>query len=206
MTQCLHGGRAAAIALVLTLATAIPAHADQGDILARVRFLSIMPDTSTSNTLSTLGVDANNAVVPELDLTYMATANLGVELILGITRHTVTSNLGDLGRVGLLPPTLTLAWHFNPQGKIRPYVGAGINYTLFYNSSLQAGGQGVGITNHSFGPAFQVGVDVQVTKKIIVNADVKKLFIHTDATLDGQPLGTLKINPWIVGVGFGVKF
>jgi outer membrane protein len=191
---------------VVTMAGMTCARADQGDVLARFRVLSIEPDVSTSGTLSTLGTDVNNSVVPELDFTYMATNNIGVELILGITRHTVTSDLGELGRVNLLPPTLTVAWHFNPQGKIRPYFGAGVNYTLFYNSSLQAGGQDVGIRNHSFGPAFQAGVDVQVTKKVFVNADIKKLFIRTDATLDGAPIGTLKINPWILGVGFGVTF
>lgn len=191
---------------VLAVAGTTSAQAEQGDILARFRVLSIEPDVSTSGTLSTLGTNVNNSVVPELDFTYMATNNIGVELILGITRHTVTSNLGELGRVSLLPPTLTVAWHFNPQGRIRPYVGAGLNYTLFYNNSLQAGGQGVGISNHSFGPAFQVGVDVQVTKRTFVNVDVKKLFVRTDATLGGAPIGTLKIDPWIIGLGFGVKF
>lgn len=193
-------------AAVLAVAATTCAQAEQGDILARFRVLSIEPDVSTSGTLSTLGTNVNNSIVPELDFTYMATNNIGVELILGITRHTVTSSLGELGRVSLLPPTLTVAWHFNPQGMIRPYIGAGLNYTLFYNNSLQAGGQGVGINNHSFGPAFQVGVDVQVTKKIFVNADVKKLFVRTDATLGGVPIGTLKIDPWIIGLGFGVKF
>ncbi|ASW03909.1 MULTISPECIES: OmpW/AlkL family protein [Paraburkholderia] len=194
------------IVAAVAAAGATCAQADQGDVLARFRVLSIEPDVSTSGTLSTLNMGVNNSIVPEVDFTYMVTGNLGVELILGMTRHTVTSSLGGLGRVSLLPPTLTLAWHFNPQGKIRPYLGAGFNYTLFYNSSLQAGGTSVGVHNHSFGPALQAGIDVQVTKKIFVNADVKKLFIKTDATLDGAPIGTLKINPWVVGIGFGVKF
>ncbi|WP_319002647.1 OmpW/AlkL family protein [Burkholderia anthina] len=205
MTRNLRAACGAA-AMLAAAAAPVPAAADQGDILARVRLLSIQPDTSASNTLSALGAGANNSIVPELDFTWMATANLGLELILGTTRNTVTSNLGTLGRVGILPPTLTLQWHFNPQGRIRPYVGAGLNYTLFYNNSLQAGGQHVGITNHSFGPAFQAGVDVQVTKKLFVNADIKKIYMRTDATLDGQPLGTLKLDPWVFGIGVGMTF
>ncbi|KVD73727.1 hypothetical protein WS62_08070 [Burkholderia sp. ABCPW 14] len=179
---------------------------NQGDIIARVRGISIMPDERTSNTLSALNVGVNNAIVPELDFTYMIRDYLGVELILGTSRHQITSSLGDLGGVGVLPPTLLLQYHFNHAGKVRPYVGAGINYTLFYNNGLHAGGEGIGVNNHSFGPALQFGVDVQVTKKLFVNVDVKKIWMHTDATLGGQPLGRLNIDPLVVGVGVGMKF
>ncbi|MET5013287.1 OmpW family outer membrane protein, partial [Burkholderia pseudomallei] len=59
---------------------------------------------------------------------------------------------------------------------------------------------------HSFGPALQFGVDVQVTKKVFFNVDVTKIWMHTDATLGGQPLGRLNIYPLVVGVGVGMKF
>ncbi len=44
----------------------------------------------------------------------------------------MTSNIGGLGGVGVLPPTPLLQYHFNHAGRVRPYVGAGINYTYFY--------------------------------------------------------------------------
>lgn len=193
-------------ALALLASTSITAFAAQGDILARVRMLSIQPDVSTSGTLSSLGVGVNNAMVPELDFSYMLRDHIGVELILGTARHKVTSNLGSLGRISHLPPTLLLQYHFNPAGTIRPYAGAGLNYTLFYDNDLSAGGTGIAVRNHSFGPALQLGVDVQVSKRIFLNADIKKLWIKTDATMAGAPLGTLKINPWIIGVGVGTRF
>ncbi|WP_323118695.1 OmpW/AlkL family protein [Burkholderia alba] len=178
----------------------------QGDIIARVRAISIMPQDRASNTLSALNVGVNNAIVPELDFTYMIRDYLGIELILGTSRHQINSNLGHLGGVNVLPPTLLLQYHFNHAGKVRPYVGAGINYTLFYNNGLNAGGQGISVNNHSFGPALQFGVDVQVTKKMFVNVDLKKIWMHTDATMGGQPLGRLHIDPLILGVGVGMKF
>jgi outer membrane protein len=177
-----------------------------GDVLVRLRAISIVPETHTTNTLSALDVGVNNAIVPELDLTYMIRDYLGVELILGTSRHQVTSSLGNLGGVNVLPPTLLLQYHFNHQGRVRPYLGAGVNYTHFYNNGLSAGGQPVSITNHSFGPALQAGVDVQVTKSFFVNADIKKIWMHTDASLDGAPLGRLSIDPLVVGVGVGMKF
>lgn len=176
-----------------------------GDVLVRLRAISIMPSVSTTGTLSTLNTDVNNATVPELDLTYMIRDDLGVELILGTSRHQLTSSIGGLGGVNVLPPTLLLQYHFNHAGRVRPYVGAGMNYTLLYNG-LHAGGQPVSIRNHSFGPALQAGVDVQVTKTLFVNADVKKIWMHTDASLGGQPLGRVSIDPVVVGLGVGMRF
>ncbi|VVE86236.1 OmpW/AlkL family protein [Pandoraea bronchicola] len=178
-----------------------------GDILARVRAIGIMPDSHASGSvLPTLGVTVNNAIVPELDFTYMILDNVGVELILGMSRHQLTSNLGQMGGVNVLPPTLLLQYHFNHAGKVRPYVGAGINYTRFWNSSLNAGGTPISIKNHSVGPALQAGVDIQMTKNMFFNIDIKKVWMKTDTSLAGTDLGTLHIDPLIVGVGVGVKF
>ncbi|WP_345810753.1 OmpW family outer membrane protein [Paraburkholderia sp. PREW-6R] len=177
-----------------------------GDVLVRLRAISIMPDVGTTHSLSALNVDVNNAIVPELDFTYMIRDYLGVELILGTSRHQLTSSLGSLGGVNVLPPTLLLQYHFNHAGRIRPYVGAGLNYTLFYNNGLNAGGAPISITNHSFGPALQAGVDVQVTKSLFVNADIKKIWMHTDASLGGEALGRLSIDPVVVGLGVGMRF
>ena len=177
-----------------------------GDVLVRLRAISIMPSVSTTGALSTLNTDVSNATVPELDLTYMIRDYLGVELILATSRHQLTSSIGGLGGVNVLPPTLLLQYHFNHPGRVRPYVGAGLHYTLFYNTGLHAGGQPVSIRNHSFGPALQAGVDVQVTKTLFVNADIKKIWMHTDASLGGQPLGRVSIDPVVVGLGVGMRF
>jgi len=198
-------------ALLLGLAASTSALADQdgisqGDIFGRARIISIQPQVSSNETLSALNTGVNNSVTPELDFTYMALDHVGIELILATSRHTVTSDVGKLGSVGVLPPTLLVQYHFNPHGKIRPYLGAGLNYTLFYNDDLHAGGQPVSIGNHSFGGALQAGVDVQVARNLFVNFDVKQLWMRTSATLAGQPLGTLRINPVVVGVGVGMKF
>ncbi len=177
-----------------------------GDWLVRLRAIGIAPDVSSSGALNTLKTDVNNAIVPELDFTYMVLDNVGVELILATSRHQVTSSIGALGGVGVLPPTLLLQYHFNHAGQVRPYVGAGLNYTLFYNNGLHAGDQSVSVGNHSFGPALQAGIDIQVAKNVFVNADIKKIWMRTGASLNGSSLGTLYIDPLVVGVGVGMKF
>jgi outer membrane protein len=176
------------------------------DWLVRLRAIAIVPDVTAGGALGTLGVGVNNAIVPELDFTYMIRDDIGVELILGTSRHQVTSNIGGLGGVGVLPPTVLLQYHFNHAGRVRPYVGAGLNYTYFYNDKLKAGDTPVSIKHSSFGPALQAGVDVQVTRTLFVNADVKKIWMRTSASAGGTDLGSLKIDPWVIGLGVGMKF
>jgi outer membrane protein len=205
-----HAADDSATSTASTASTASPSTAGGGihanDWLVRLRAISIMPQVSAGGALGTLGVNVNNAIVPELDFTYMIRDDIGVELILGTSRHQVTSTIGGLGGVGVLPPTLLLQYHFNHAGRVRPYVGAGINYTYFYNDKLKAGDTPVSIKHSSFGPALQAGVDVQVTRTLFVNADVKKIWMRTSASAGGTDLGSLKIDPWVIGLGVGMKF
>ncbi|WP_137009203.1 OmpW/AlkL family protein [Aquitalea aquatilis] len=195
----------------LALAAAIglisaSAFAAQGDILARFRVINVNPDVSADSTLSAIHTDVKSDTVPELDFTYMITNNIGAELILGTSRHEVNSDLGSLGKVSVLPPTLTLQYHFMPEATFRPYVGVGVNYTRFYNNGLKVGNTAVDIDQNSWGLAAQVGADVAISKNLFINFDVKKIDIKTKARMGGSDLGTLKINPWVYGIGIGTKF
>ena len=116
------------------------AKASKSPWLIRARALWIKPEAS-SPVLPFLGgnvTDISSTVVPELDFSYFFTNHIAAELILATNRHHVIANntvLGtvDLGKVSLLPPTLTLQYHFIPESTFSPYVGAGVNYTFFYN-------------------------------------------------------------------------
>jgi outer membrane protein len=189
------------------------AMAAEGDILARFRVIDVSPDSSWSNSGAVPGLTAKakDAWAPELDFTYMVTNNIGTELILATTRHEITTNaFGSVRKVSVLPPTLMAQYHLSPEATFRPYVGAGLNYTRFYNSSLQASGvTSISVKNNSFGPALQVGTDFAVSKDWYLNLDIKKIWIQTDASADqlgGAKLGTLKIDPWVIGTGIGTKF
>jgi len=192
------------VALLAGLLSA-SAFADQGDILARFRIVDVAPVSSSNGTLGG-HASVKSDTIPELDFTYMITNNVGTELILGTSRHEVDLGGANLGKISVLPPTLTLQYHFTPQSTFRPYVGAGFNYTYFYSNGLKSGATPVQVKSHSFGPAFQVGADYAITKDWFVNVDVKKLFISTDVSAGGSSLGTLTINPWVYGVGIGTKF
>lgn len=188
----------------MALAMSLPVQAEQGDWQARLRLLQIRPSVSSS--IGT--IDVSNEVTPELDFSYFFTENLAAELILATQRHTVKVAGADIGKVSHLPPTITLQYHFLPKETFRPYIGAGLNYTRFYDDSLALGATPLTVDKNSFGGALQIGFDLALDKKWFLNADVKKIWIKTDVKngSTGALVSNLKIDPVVVGVGVGMKF
>ena len=182
--------------------------------LLRLRALSVMPDEGGE--IDPIGgdVDIKNQIVPELDVSYFVKENIAFELVLATTPHdtaALNTAIGDveLGDVWLLPPTLLAQYHFSPRAGIRPYVGAGINYTFFYEQDVAPGLTSVNYDN-SLGFALQAGVDIPVNDTYFVNFDVKKLWLGTDVTVDAGELGIgtadADFDRLIVGVGVGRRF
>lgn len=188
------------LTLVATTLCAGAAQAAAGDYLVRGRVISVQPSSSSS---PVAGVNAANQNTLEVDVTRFITNNIALELIAATTKHDVLLNGAKLGTVGVLPPTLTAQYHFMPEAAIRPYAGAGLNYTRFYSVNL---GTGLDVSKNSFGGALQAGVDFQVNKEVFINLDVKKIFMKTDVTNNGAYLTTLTINPVVIGLGVGIKF
>lgn len=186
--------------LALVLVAALSTSALAENWMMRVRALDIVPDIKSSGLA---GLDVSSQVVPEVDFTYFVTPNIGMELILGTARHEVTLNGASLGKLSHLPPTVTVQYHFNPTPAIKPYVGAGLNYTRFYNVDLAPG---LSVGKNSFGGALQAGVDIAVTKNGYINLDVKKIWIDTDVKSGGVKLTNLEINPVVWGIGYGFRF
>ena len=191
----------------------------------RLRGVAVQPNEKSE--VSAIGGDVNisNSFIPELDFTYFFNKNVAAELILGTTKHdvkTTGSNLTaiggpasaevDLGSVWLLPPTLTLQYHFYPTKTLKPYVGAGLNYTIFYSVDEGSVVKGLDYDN-AVGFALQGGLDYMLNDKYFLNFDIKKLFLKTDVNVDATNLASglkipaeVNIDPLLIGFGVGMKF
>lgn len=220
------------LAVAATMAPTL-AMAEAGDIVVRLRGAYVSPDEDSQlgsvggasvpgafSSGAKLSVDGNT--IPEIDFSYYITKNIAAELILATgTRHDVsikgnTGALGNqpLGSVNLLPPTLTLQWHFMPDQTVDPYLGAGVNYTRALDRNLGTTAAipnlPIHIDRNSLGLAFQAGVDVNLKDGWLINADLKKAFISTDVTVNAGAgfvkIDNLDIDPWIFGVGIGKRF
>jgi len=191
---------AAAAMCVLTSGAALAQQQAEGPWLVRVRAVHLQPQVSDSTGLD-LTVD--NKLIPEVDVSYFFTKNIAAELILTVPQSlTIKAAGAKLGTVDALPPTLLLQYHFDAQG-FKPYVGVGLNHTLFSGVNL---GAGVDTAKSSTGAAWQLGVDVPLSKSVYFNVDLKKTYIRTDVYASGSNLGTLTVDPWLLGVGVGWRF
>ena len=221
-------------ALIAPMAMTLPmgsASADTGDSpwMVRGRVIGVLPDEAASLSVGGAAlqgtVDISDQYVPELDITYFFNENIAAELILGVTPHDVKATnvtvpgaldnaTVDLGDVWLLPPTLTVQYHFTDLGAFKPYVGAGVNATFFFNEDEGAVADGIEY-DPSVGFALQVGFDYDLDGQPggwAFNADIKKIWIEPDvevnftsalgATVDAE----VEINPIVAGLGLGYRF
>ncbi len=195
--------RAVAIA-ALSVAALTPAMAQETPWQVRVRAVNLDPANKTDTT-AVKGLSVNEKLIPELDISYFFTPNIAAELILTYPqKHNVKANGNVIGSLRHLPPTLTMQYHFMPNDTaIRPYVGAGLNYTNFSSVDLPPT---YNVKRGSWGWALQAGMDIPLNKQWSLNVDVKKVQIHADVTVAGDKVGTLKVDPLLIGVGLGYRF
>ncbi len=203
----------AALALSCSSAFAV----NQGDWLVRGGIGYVSPNDSSSDVTGLPAgsqVSVDSATNVELTIAYMITPNVNVELLGAVPfKHDIkgkgtTANGVKIAETKELPPTLVVDYMFNPQSNIRPYVGAGINYTTFFSTKTTGPLSGIDLNlDDSWGLAAQAGVDVDLNKDWFLNASVWYMNIKTKGTLSGG-FGTVDvdINPWALAVGIGTHF
>lgn len=180
------------------------AFAQESPWMVRVRAVNI--DMANKDATG-LGLTVNNKTIPEVDVTYFFNKNMAAELVLTVPqKQTVNSTVlaADIGTFKHLPPTLTLQYHFDGSSDMKPYVGAGVNYTQITQVNLLSGGANV--DSHSWGTALQAGIDFPIDKNLSFNIDIKKVSINTNVYVGGVNNGVLKLNPTLIGVGLGYRF
>jgi outer membrane protein len=209
---------AAVAAAVLAIAGA--AHAQdiqpkqKGTIVLDVRATGVLPTgddpiTTLAGASTGLRAKVSHDVMPTIGVTYFLSNHLAVEAIAGTTQHTVRAKGGTtdvkVKDAWVLPPVVTLQYHFAPAARVSPYVGAGVNYMLFY-----AGDDKNGFNlklDDGFGAALQAGVDIATGGPWALNLDVKKIFFETDAVDRAAGIKSkVTLNPWVVSAGFGYRF
>lgn len=205
------------VAVALAIASSTSAASDpnikqKGSWLVGLKALTLSPQESSESSIGGEAVvDLDR--VPELDIRYFLTDSIAVETILGYTEHSVSAvntEWGDvdLGSTKVLPPTLTLQYHFNHGQRFSPYLGAGLNYTFFYDHNP---GDALDIEyDNDFGVAFNVGFDYVLSEKNYLNLDIKKYWLSTKTTIDAglaEPVtASVDLDPIAISIGYGWVF
>lgn len=191
------------VALVSALCSSAALAHNAGDLFVRGGAAIVMPTESSDNVLK---VDDDTQAAATF--TYMATDNIGVELLLATPfTHDVSLDGDKVAEVSHLPPSLMVQYYFGEtDSKFRPYVGAGVNYTLFFDE------KGYGVlsdtdvsVDNSLGGTVQAGLDVKLDEHWFANASVWYMDIDTDVHTIAGTFGT-EINPVSVMLGLGYTF
>ena len=178
---------------------------DAGDFLFRIGGSNVDPK---SNNGDIVDVDSDSSVT--LTFTYMMTEHWAID-VLGAWPFEHDIELKDTGiKVGdtkHLPPTVSLQYHFLPQAEFQPYIGAGINYTFFWDEGTTGPLEGADLSlDDSWGLAAQIGIDWMLGDTWFFNLEGRYIDIETDAFLNGEFLEKVEIDPWVYGAHIGFRF
>lgn len=201
---------AVALALLASLAVPAASSAAEGPFLVRVRGVYITPadKSDAAPGLAADSISVSKKLIPEVDVSYFfLVPNLSAELILTYPQeHDVKIDGTKIGTATHLPPCLTAQWHFIPGGVVNPYVGAGVNFTLFTDTNLAD--KTLKLDSYSIGVVGQVGADFRVTDQVYLNADVKYVTIGSDVKVkaSGAKVTSIALDPWLFGLGLGYRF
>ena len=212
--------------LCFILTAPVSAH-DTGDWLVKGRIANVDPDDSSgpvfigADPVAGSGVKVDDALTLDISIAYVFAPNWAVELLLDITsKHDISATGPDLGLLGKiaevrpLPPSLLLQYHFLPDSKVRPYVGAGINYTNFVSENTSRslddalGGSSDISLDDSLGLALQAGIELDVSENWFLTLDLKWIDLDTTAKINspaGRVTVDVEIDPFVYGLGVGTR-
>jgi outer membrane protein len=189
----------------------------------RLRAVGVLPTSggilqaTPSGALISGGFKASDAVIPELDLSYFFTKNIAVEAICCVSYHKLYLAGGSVApnqqaaSTWLFPPTVLLQYHWTNFGQFQPYIGVGVNYTVFFSQHATEPLLNTVAVQNSWGVAGQVGFDYMIDDHWGLNFDVKKIVMnpHVYGTVAPGLIsisGQANLSPWLIGGGITYRF
>lgn len=228
MKQAVKAFAVAAVAAAVMGGASSASAYQAGDVIARVGAVTVQPHEDSSDvTLNGTALGANvgldNDTQLGLAVTYMVHERVGIELLAATPfSHNVSGSgalaglgINDVASVKHLPPTLSAQYYFaDPACKVQPYVGLGVNYTVFFDEDASSELEGVlGKSSveldDSVGLAGEIGLDAQFDDHWALN--VAMWYVDIDTTADIKtPAGRVKtdveVDPLVYMVGVAYKF
>ncbi len=188
---------------LLALAATGAAAQQKGDITLGLGLGTVMPKDD-NGTLAGSQLDIGKDTQLTLTLEYFLTDRIGLELLAATPfTHDLTLGGAHAGTVKHLPPTLSVNYHFTNNSGLTPFAGLGLNYTTALETTSPLGSLTL---DDSWGAAAHIGVDLRVSEKGQVRADLRWMDIDMDAKLNGAPIGTAHVDPVVAGVSYIYTF
>ncbi|MDW7747012.1 OmpW/AlkL family protein [Halomonas sp.] len=174
-----------------------------GDIFVRGGIAKTEPEGSDNGNLggSELTIEGERGFT--YGFGYLFTDRLGVELNGSEEfEHGLTLDGASVGSVDRMP--VNLMANYYPLGgldsPVQPYAGVGLNYTRF---SGEPSGLDV---ESSYGAVGQLGVDLAVTRNLMLNGFANYADVSADIESGGAQIGEAEVDPVTVGGGVTYRF
>ena len=197
------------LALALACGLASPAFAAEAGSWSFSLGAHVVDPTSGNGSLAggALEADVGSDWKPTITAEYFFTPNLGLEVLAALPfEHDISLNGAKAGSTKHLPPTFTLQYHFDGE-TVSPFIGAGVNYTLFFDQQTSGPLAGAELDlGNSWGLAAHAGVDFRLADNRAIRLDVRWMDIDTDVSVNGADVGTVKIDPLVYGVAYVWNF
>ena len=198
------------LAAAAALFTATPALAQQaGDWTFGLGAHVVAPKSDNGSLAGgALEADVGDNWRPTFTGEYFFRDNWGIEVLASLPfHHDIELNGVKAGSTKHLPPTVSLQYHFTGSEKVKPFIGAGVNYTLFFSQDTTGPLAGADLDlDNSFGLALHGGLDFAVGTNKFVRLDARWIDIDTDVKVNGGGVGTVNIDPMVYGAAFVWKF
>lgn len=198
------------LAAAAALFTATPALAQQaGDWTFGLGAHVVAPKSDNGSLAGgALEADVGDNWRPTITGEYFFRDNWGIEVLASLPfQHDIELNGVKAGSTKHLPPTVSLQYHFTGSEKVKPFIGAGVNYTLFFSQDTTGPLAGADLDlDNSFGLALHGGLDFAVGTNKFVRLDARWIDIDTDVKVNGASVGTVNIDPMVYGAAFVWKF
>ncbi len=202
--------------LALSCFSGLASAHEANEFFIRAGTATVRPSEGSDSVLGMGGFNVSNNTQMGLTFTYMATDNIGVELLAATPfRHKVgLGPMGNIATVKQLPPTLMAQWYFmDAKSKARPYVGVGVNYTTFFDEKFNETGRDAGLSDlsvkDSWGVAGQVGLDYMINRDWLINMSLWYMDIDTEVRFkagDSHQNINTRIDPFVFMFSAGYRF
>lgn len=192
-----------ALTSALAAMTAPALAQQQGDWTIGVGIANVNPK-SDNGTLAGAVAEIDDGTALSLTVEYFFRDNWGVELLAATPfEHDINLNGAFAASAKQLPPTISINYHFPTEGKIKPFLGLGLNYTTFFEEETALGNLKL---DDSFGIAVNAGADYQISDRGALRFNVRWMDIESDATLNGTAIGSADIDPVVVNLAYVHRF
>ena len=220
--------------LALAAITPVAAGDSNGNFQVKLGITgALTQDKTTKLDVSGVGTDlqtaghgavTDNMILLTTTLTYYLNKNLAVELFCcagntSVNTNSTTSNAlfggkeTELAHTWVFPPILTLQYHFDGFGPMRPYLGVGFEWIHYFKEKTGSNGLGAASVNFkdSLGFALQGGMDYDLGNGWSLGVDVKKVWLDTELTWKdgaGNKIAYAKhdLDPIYITANVGYRF